>query len=96
MSFTALWRECQDRCPVLWKSGKPASGVTLLCHNLTELLRSKHNSPRELLTIITVGVESGKFNKLLQKFRIPIVFLKKVTELRPKKNLFEDTNYENM
>lgn len=55
---------------------------------LTELAESKLSSARELLTVITVGVGSGKFNKLFGKFSIPIVFLQKITELRPQKGFF--------
>lgn len=86
----AFWRECLDRGPILWKTGKPAPGETPLHHSLPELLKSKLSSARELLTVITVGVESGKFNKLFGKFSIPIVFLQKITELRPQNGFFED------
>lgn len=60
----ALWRECKDRGPILWKPGKPAHGETPLHHSLTELPKTKLSSPRQFLTIIIVGVGSGKFNKL--------------------------------
>lgn len=67
----AFWRECQVRGPILWKPGNPAPGETPLHHSLTELAESKLSSVSELLTVITVGVGSGKFNKLFGKFSIP-------------------------